>query len=99
VRIVIEFDTADGRATVTTDPDLRGVDVAPSGPPGVSEATDAGPPAEGTPLTGRAAPASGKAVDAGPAPSTGGAGAAAGSEEGGDGDGGQVDAGGAPDLG
>jgi hypothetical protein len=101
VRIVIELDTADGRATVTTEPHLQGVDlppVTPTGVLGVADATDAGPPAEGTPLTGQAAAASGEAVEAGPAPSAGGAGAVAGSEEGGGG-GRPVDAGGARDLG
>ena len=47
---------------------------------GAAEATDAGPPAEGTPLTGQAAAAVGMAVDAGPAPDAVGAGAVAGSE-------------------
>jgi hypothetical protein len=102
VRIVIEFDTADGRATVTTEPHPHGVDVplaSDSGALAVGGATDAGPPADGAPLTGSAAAASGVAVDAGPAPRTGGAGAIAGSEEDGDGGGGQIDAGGAPNLG
>ena len=102
MRIVIEFDTADGRATVTTEPHPHGVDVALTsdfGALAVGGATDAGPPADGAPLTGLAAAASGVAVDAGPAPRTGGAGAVAGSEAGGDGRGGQIDAGGAPNLG
>jgi hypothetical protein len=99
VRIVIEVDIADGRATVTTEPHLQGVPLPPVTPPGalgVAEATDAGPPADGMPLTGQAAAASGEAVDAGPAPSTGG-GATAGNE-GAAGDDHPVDAGGAPDL-
>ncbi|MGH9227878.1 MAG: hypothetical protein ACRD07_03950 [Acidimicrobiales bacterium] len=102
MRIVIELDTADGRATVTTEPHLQGVDatfVTPSGMLAVAEATDAGPPADGTPSTGKAAATRGEAVDAGPAPTAGGTATIARSEEGGDGGGGQVDAGGAPDLG
>jgi hypothetical protein len=86
VRIVIEFDAADGRATVTTEPP-EGAGPSPARAPGtlgVVEATDAGPPADGTPLTGQAAAASGgAAVDAGPAPSAVGAGNVAGSEDGG----------------
>jgi hypothetical protein len=100
VRIVIEVDIADGRATVTTEPHLQGVPlptVTPPGVLGVAKATDAGPPADGMPLTGQAAAASGAAVDAGPAPSIGGDGAIAG-DEGAAGDGQPVDAGGAPDL-
>ena len=60
MRIVIEFDAADGRATVTTEPQLQGQGMqaaAATGLVGAAEATDAGPPAEGTPLTGRAAAA------------------------------------------
>lgn len=73
VRIVIEFDTADGRATVTTEPHPQGEGMqgaTATGLVGAAEATDAGPPAAGTPLTGRTA---GVAVDAGPAPDAGGA--------------------------
>jgi hypothetical protein len=69
VRIVIEFDAANGRATVTTEPHPQGDGmpaVTATGPVGSAEATDAGPPAEGTPMTGRAAAV--VAVDAGPAP-------------------------------
>ncbi|MGH2475762.1 MAG: hypothetical protein ACRDIL_10895, partial [Candidatus Limnocylindrales bacterium] len=58
MRIVIEFDAADGRATVTTEPQLQGQGMqadAATGLVGAAEATDAGPPAEGTPPTGRAA--------------------------------------------
>ena len=102
MRIVIELDTADGRATVTTEPHLQGVDAAfatASRVLGVAEATDAGPPADGTPLTGQAAATSGEAVDAGPAPSAGGAGTVVGSDGSGDGRGRPVDAGGAPDPG
>jgi hypothetical protein len=74
VRIVIEFDAADGRATVTTEPHPQGEGmqaVTATGSVGAAEATDAGPPAEGTPLTGRAAAV--VAVDAGPAPDAVGA--------------------------
>jgi hypothetical protein len=84
VRIVIEFDAADGRATVTTEP-AEGAGASPAMAPGtlgVVEATDAGPPADGTPLTGQAA-AAGGAVDAGPAPSAIGSDDVAGSEGGG----------------
>ena len=101
MRIVIAFDTADGRATVTTEPDPQGEGTPPTtaaGRLGMAEATDAGPPADGMPLTAQAAAPSGEAVDAGPAPGAGAASAVAGSEEGGDGDGRHVDAGGAPDL-
>jgi hypothetical protein len=83
VRIVIEFDAADGRATLTTEPHSEGEGMQPataSRLPGAAEATDAGPPAEGTPLTGQAAAAAGVAVDAGSAPDAVGAGAVAGSE-------------------
>jgi hypothetical protein len=83
VRIVIEFDAADGRATVTTEPQAQGEGVQPTtaaGTLGAAAATDAGPPAEGTPLTGAAPAAVGKAVDAGPAPDAVGPGAAAGGE-------------------
>jgi hypothetical protein len=69
VRIVIEFDAADGRATVTTEPHPPGEAVQAvtvAGSVGAAEATDAGPPAEGMPLAGRAAAV--VAVDAGPAP-------------------------------
>ena len=69
VRIVIEFDAEDGRATVTTEPHPQGdgKQAAPAtGLVGAAEATDAGPPAAGTPLTGQAAAV--VAVDAGPAP-------------------------------
>jgi hypothetical protein len=82
VRIVIEFDAADGRATVTTEPYPPDEDMQPATAPrvlGVTEATDAGPPAEGVPLAGQAAAAVGMAVDAGPAPDAAGAGAVAGS--------------------
>ena len=102
MRIVIEFDTTDGRATVTTEPHPQGAGMTPemaAGALGVAEATDAGPPADGSPLTGQAPAASGEAVDAGPAPSVGGASAVAGSDDGSDGPGRQVDGGGAPDLG
>ncbi len=101
MRIVIEFDTADGRATATTEPHPQAGDTplaTVAGALGVAGATDAGPPADGMPLAGQAATASGEAVDAGPAPSAGGASAVAGSEKGGDGHGQQVDGGGAPDL-
>jgi hypothetical protein len=77
VRIVIEFDAADGRATVTTEPHPQAGGVQPATAPGmlgVADATDAGPPAEGTPLTGQSAAAMGMAVDAGPAPDAVGAG-------------------------
>jgi hypothetical protein len=85
VRIVIEFDAADGRATVTTEPHPQGEGMhlaAATGLVGAAEATDAGPPAEGTPLTGQPAAAVGVAVDAGSAADAAGAGAgvAAGSE-------------------
>jgi hypothetical protein len=73
VRIVIEFD-ADGGATVTTEPHPQGEGMqalSAAGSVGPAEATDAGPPAEGTPLTGRAAAV--LAVDAGPAPDAVGA--------------------------
>jgi hypothetical protein len=76
VRIVIEFDPADGRASVTTEPHPQGDGVQPATAPGmlgVAGATDAGPPAEGTPLTGQSAAAVGMAVDAGPAPDVAGA--------------------------
>jgi hypothetical protein len=85
VRIVIEFDAADGRATVTTEP-AEGAGASPAMAPGtlgVVEATDAGPPADGTPLTGQAAAAGGAAVDAGPAPSAIASDDVAGSEGGG----------------
>jgi hypothetical protein len=75
VRIVIEFDAADGRATVTTEPHPQSEVLPPATDPGmlgVAGATDAGPPAEGTPLTGQSA-AVGMAVDAGPAPDAVGA--------------------------
>lgn len=71
MRIVIEFDAADGRATVTTEPHPQAEGVQPATAPGmlgVADATDAGPPAEGTPLAGQSASAMGMAVDAGPAP-------------------------------
>jgi hypothetical protein len=74
VRIVIEFDAADGRATVTTEPHQPGEAmqaVTAAGSAGVAGATDAGPPAEGMPLIGRAADV--VAVDAGPAPDAVGA--------------------------
>jgi hypothetical protein len=83
VRIVIEFDAADGRATVTTWPHGNGEAVQPAtaiGLVGAAEVTDAGPPAQGTPLTGQAAAAVGTAVDAGPAPDAVGAGAVDASE-------------------
>jgi hypothetical protein len=83
VRIVIEFDATDGRATVTTEPYPPGEDMQLATAPrvlGVAEATDAGPPAEGVPLAGQAAAAVGMAVDAGPAPDAAGAGAVVGSE-------------------
>lgn len=76
MRIVIEFDAADGRATVTTEPHRQSGGLQPATAPGmlgVAEATDAGPPAEGTPLTGQSAAAVGMAVDAGPAPDAAGA--------------------------
>jgi hypothetical protein len=76
VRIVIEFDAADGRATVTTEPHPQSEGLQPAtalGMLGVAEATDAGPPAEGTPLTGQSAAAVGMAVDAGPARDAAGA--------------------------
>jgi len=76
VRIVIEFDAADGRATVTTEPHPQSEGLQPATAPGmlgVAGATDAGPPAEGTPLTGQSAAAVGMAVDAGPAPDAVGA--------------------------
>jgi hypothetical protein len=75
VRIAIEFDAADGRATVTTEPHPQSEGLQPATAPGmlgVAEATDAGPPAGGTPLTGQSA-AAGMAVDAGPAPDAVGA--------------------------
>lgn len=101
MRIVIELDTVEGRATVTTEPDPQGLALSSATPPGAlgAEATDAGPPADGMPLIDAAPAASGEAVDAGPAPSTGGHGAVAGSEEGSGGGGEPVDAGGAPNLG
>ena len=77
MRIVIEFDAADGRATVTTEPHPQAEGVQPATAPGmlgVAGATDAGPPAEGTPLTGQSAEAVGMAVDAGLAPDGVGAG-------------------------
>jgi hypothetical protein len=83
VRIVIEFDAADGRATVTTEPQLQGEGMqaaAATGLVGAAEATDAGPPAEGTPFTGHATAAMGMAVDAGPALDAAGAGTIAGRE-------------------
>jgi hypothetical protein len=83
VRIVIEFDTADGRATVTTEPQLQGEGMqvaAATGSVGAAEATDAGPPAEGMSLIGQATVAMRMAVDAGPALDAGGAGAIAGRE-------------------
>ena len=73
VRIVIEFDAADGRATVTTEPHPQGEGMraaTATGLVGAAEATDAGPPAGGT-LLGRTAAV--VAVDAGPAPAAGGA--------------------------
>ena len=76
MRIVIEFDAADGRATVTTEPHPRSEGLQPATAPGmlgVADATDAGPPAGGTPLTGQSAAAVGMAVDAGPAPDAVGA--------------------------
>jgi hypothetical protein len=76
VRIVIEFDAADGRATVTTEPHPQSEGVQPATTPGmlgVAGATDAGPPAEGTPLMGQSAATVGMAVDAGPAPDVVGA--------------------------
>ena len=72
MRIVIEFDAADGRATVTTEPQLQAEGMQPA------TATDAGPPADGAPLTGQVAAAVGVAVDAGRAPDA--VGAIAGSE-------------------
>jgi hypothetical protein len=82
VRIVIEFDAADGRATVTTEPQLQGEGMQPATATGIlaAAATDAGPPAEGMPLTGEAAAAVGMAVDAGAAPDAVGAAPVAGSE-------------------
>jgi hypothetical protein len=83
VRIVIEFDATDGRATVTTEPQLQAQGMQPATGTETlraAAATDAGPPADGTPLTGRAAAAVGMAVDAGQAPDAVGAGAVAGSE-------------------
>jgi hypothetical protein len=82
VRIVIEFDAADGRATVTTEPQLQGEGMQPATATGIlgAAATDAGPPAEGMPLTGEAAAAVGMAVDAGAAPDAVGAATVAGSE-------------------
>jgi hypothetical protein len=83
VRIVIEFDATDGRATVTTEPYPPGEDTQPATPTeplGAAAATDAGPPAEGTLLTGHAAAAVGIPVDAGAAPDAVGAGAVVGSE-------------------
>ena len=74
MRIVIEFDAADGRATVTTEPQLQAEGMQPA------TATDAGPPADGAPLTGQAPAAVGMAVDAGQAPDAVGAGAVADSE-------------------
>ncbi|HEY6416534.1 MAG TPA: hypothetical protein VIX41_09865 [Acidimicrobiales bacterium] len=74
MRIVIEFNAADGRATVTTEPHPQGEGMqaaTATGLVGAAEATDAGPPAEGMPLAGRAAAV--VAVDAGPAPDAGGA--------------------------
>lgn len=75
VRIVIEFDAADGRATVTTEPHPHGEGMqaaaTATGLVGAAEATDAGPPAAGTPLTGQTAAL--VAVDAGPAPDAVGA--------------------------
>lgn len=74
VRIVIEFDAAEGRATVTTEPHPQGEGLraaTATGLVGAAEATDAGPPAGGTPLTGQTAAV--MAVDAGPAPDEGGA--------------------------
>jgi len=100
VRIVIELDTADGRATVTTEPhpqEVASPSATPPGAPAAAEATDAGPPADGMPLTGQAPVARGEAVDAGPAPSTGGESTMASSEQGGGGQ--PIDAGGSPDLG
>jgi hypothetical protein len=84
VRIVIEFDAADGRATVTTEPHPLGEGMrlaTATGSVAAAEATDAGPPAEGTPLTAQATLAVGMAVDAGPAPDAAGARAVAGSED------------------
>ena len=83
MRIVIELDAADGRATVTTEPQLQGDGMQPAtatGMLGSAAATDAGPPAEGMPLTGEAAAAVGMAVDAGAAPDAVGAAPVAGSE-------------------
>jgi hypothetical protein len=83
VRIVIEFDAVDGRATITTEPHPQGGGMRPAGATGsvrAAEATDAGPPAEGTSLTGQATAAVGVAVDAGPAPDAVGAGVVAGRE-------------------
>jgi hypothetical protein len=71
VRIVIEFDAADGRATVTTEPHPQGEGIQATGLVGATEATDAGPPAGGTALTGQTAAL--VAVDAGPAPDAVGA--------------------------
>jgi hypothetical protein len=83
VRIVIEFDAAYSRATVTTEPHPHGEGMQPgtaTGLVGAAEATDAGPPAEGTTLTGQTAAGLVMAVDAGPAPDAVGAGVIAGSE-------------------
>lgn len=74
VRIVIEFDAADGRATVTTEPHPQGEGMQADTATelvGAAEATDAGPPAGGTSLTGQTAAV--VAVDAGPAPDAAGA--------------------------
>jgi hypothetical protein len=74
VHIVIEFDAADGRATVATEPHSQGEGMqaaTATGLVGAAEATDAGPPAGGTPLTGQTAAV--VAVDAGPAPDAVGA--------------------------
>jgi hypothetical protein len=69
VRIVIEFDAADGRATVTTEPPQPGETAAATATlEAAAAAIDAGPPAGGAPLPGQAAAAAGRAVDAGPAP-------------------------------
>jgi hypothetical protein len=75
VRIVIEFDAADGRATVTTEQHPQGEGMqatTATGLVGAAEATDAGPPAGGTPIPGQMAAV--VAVDAGPAPDAVGAG-------------------------
>jgi hypothetical protein len=113
MRIIIERDSAGGRASVTTeaDPAASGA-VAPTakttaatpggcGACGSDEAIDAGPPADGRPLgsiADAARSSSGGGVDAGTAPELGSLPEPAVAPHDGDPGAGLVDAGDAPDL-